>query len=245
MDSSSFLRNVTYQHRSIFYMLTPSEVGILKQGVHTSPDLSSHAGNVFIGLLLLEMGYREYSRMLHARNSVWFSFHSRIFLYLFFIYKKQLQFSDSIGNLTQSLCLLMCRFSGLYDWFHIPYNYLYDNFRFFDLEVTGVFETWTGWILVLLACDFAYYLNHRYSHEVNFMWGFHQVQLASHGFGFWMNIWFLMSLLAIVVNTTPVNTTVKSRMKCPNTHQLSDYSDTWVFCIICPRRWGSPSYIRW
>ena len=55
--------------------------------------------------------------------------------------------------------MLMVRFSGLTDVVRMPYYYLYEYHRVLDLEDSGFFETWLGWLVVLSAVDLSYSQN--------------------------------------------------------------------------------------
>lgn len=54
------------------------------------------------------------------------------------------------------------------------YDYLFTHFAFFDVPMT-----WAAGILFLIAFDFVYYWAHRWSHEMNFLWGAHIVHHQS------------------------------------------------------------------
>ena len=158
--NSTYLRKYTFAPRSLFYLIGPEEVGIYKHAIHSNPKISNTAGTLFSVCIISEL------------------------LYLVFIKKQRIQFSDLVCSVTQGLFMLMVRFSGIVDIIKIPYYYVYENYRLFDLEsyeIFGVpfFETWYGWCLVLLCVDFSYYLYHRVCHEVNFLWAFHQTHHSS------------------------------------------------------------------
>ncbi len=54
------------------------------------------------------------------------------------------------------------------------YAYTINTFAFFTLE-----NTWYNFLLCLLLFDFLFYWAHRWSHEVNFLWGAHVVHHSS------------------------------------------------------------------
>ncbi|MBI3396587.1 MAG: sterol desaturase family protein, partial [Spirochaetia bacterium] len=58
------------------------------------------------------------------------------------------------------------------------YIFIYNNFRFFDAPDTSI---WT-WIISFFALDFLYYWFHRFSHEINVIWGSHAPHHQSEEF---------------------------------------------------------------
>jgi alkylglycerol monooxygenase len=55
------------------------------------------------------------------------------------------------------------------------YQFLFENYAFFKLDNSE----WWYWVALILLVDFAYYWGHRFSHEVNVMWGGHVVHHQS------------------------------------------------------------------
>lgn len=142
-----------FKVRSMFYLLTPTETGSYTSS-GPKPDLSSTIGNIFLTFVFAE------------------------FMYLYLVHKKNNHLSDVVGNLTSALCLLMTRFSGITSFFMKPYSYCFENYRVFKFS-SEFFSSWLGWFACLLLVDLCYYWVHRLSHEINFVWGFHQVHHSS------------------------------------------------------------------
>ena len=142
-----------FKVRSMFYLLTPTETGSYTSS-GPKPDLSSTIGNIFLTFVFAE------------------------FMYLYLVHKKNVHLSDVVGNLTSALCLLMTRFSGITSFFMKPYSYCFENYRVFKFS-SEFFSSWLGWFACLLLVDLCYYWVHRLSHEINFVWGFHQVHHSS------------------------------------------------------------------
>jgi alkylglycerol monooxygenase len=83
---------------------------------------------------------------------------------------------DAIANLS---CGITSQLSGLFlKIFAVGiYQLLFENFAFFTLE-----PNWLYWLALVLLVDFAYYWGHRFSHEVNIMWGGHVVHHQSEDY---------------------------------------------------------------
>ncbi len=83
-------------------------------------------------------------------------------------------FADSITNLScgvgQQVLEPFLRTLGLG-----VYVFLYDKCRVFTVPASSV----AGWVVLLLAVDFFYYVVHRASHRVNFFWASHVVHHQS------------------------------------------------------------------
>lgn len=137
----------------MFYLLTPTETGSYTSS-GPKPDLSSTIGNIFLTFVFAE------------------------FIYLYLVHKKNVHLSDVVGNLTSALCLLMTRFSGITSFFMKPYFHCFENYRVFKFS-SEFFSSWLGWFACFLLVDLCYYWVHRLSHEINFVWGFHQVHHSS------------------------------------------------------------------
>lgn len=74
-----------------------------------------------------------------------------------------------IGNQVFSLFI-----KGILLW---SYGHLFHRFAFFRLEFT-----WYNFLLCLLLFDFLFYWAHRWSHEMNFLWGAHIVHHQSEDY---------------------------------------------------------------
>lgn len=83
---------------------------------------------------------------------------------------------DAIANLS---CGITSQLSGLFlKIFAVGiYQVLFENFALFTLE-----PNWLYWLALVLLVDVAYYWGHRFSHEVNFMWGGHVVHHQSEDY---------------------------------------------------------------
>jgi sterol desaturase/sphingolipid hydroxylase (fatty acid hydroxylase superfamily) len=84
------------------------------------------------------------------------------------------RFSDSITNLScgigQQVLEPFLRVAGL-----AAYVFLYERFRFASIATSSV----AGWVVLVLAVDFFYYVFHRASHRVNLFWASHVVHHQS------------------------------------------------------------------
>ena len=60
----------------------------------------------------------------------------------------------------------------------VPFVWLYENGRFFDLDSSH----WTTHVLAFLLVDFAYYWWHRWTHETQFGWASHVVHHQSEDY---------------------------------------------------------------
>jgi alkylglycerol monooxygenase len=83
-------------------------------------------------------------------------------------------FSDSITNLScgvgQQVLEPFLRGLGL-----AAYIFLYETARVFTVPASSI----VGWVVLLVAVDLSYYLFHRASHRVNFLWASHVVHHQS------------------------------------------------------------------
>jgi alkylglycerol monooxygenase len=75
-----------------------------------------------------------------------------------------------MAGLFSMLCKLVIRGLGL-----IVYTNIYENYRMIDLPPDAV----STWVLCFVTQDLAYYLLHRATHEVGFLWAFHQMHHSS------------------------------------------------------------------
>ncbi|CAM5582468.1 C-5 sterol desaturase [Streptomyces rutgersensis] len=62
----------------------------------------------------------------------------------------------------------------------VLFVYLYAAFAPWHLPT----DTWWSWVLLLIAVDLAWYLNHRFSHRVRIGWAGHQAHHSSEYFNF-------------------------------------------------------------
>ena len=85
------------------------------------------------------------------------------------------RFNDAVANIScgiaQQVSGLIFKLAGL-----SLYVYLY-QFRFFDIP-----NNWLTYIVLFVLIDMLYYWFHRYSHEVNTMWGAHVVHHQSEDY---------------------------------------------------------------
>ena len=90
--------------------------------------------------------------------------------------QKYYQFSDTITNLNIGIGnqVFSLFFKGLILGVAL---YFYENFALFYQPAT-----WWSFVLCLFLYDFLYYWAHRWSHEVNFLWGAHIVHHQSEEF---------------------------------------------------------------
>ena len=90
--------------------------------------------------------------------------------------KKYYRFNDTITNLNLGVAnqifslLTKGMLFGTFIW-------IYNKFAIFDLSMSLV-----NWLLCLVLFDFLYYWAHRWSHEVNFLWGAHVVHHQSEDY---------------------------------------------------------------
>ena len=120
------------------------------------PDLLNKMGNLYAVFVILEIIYLRYYRT-----------------------DKKLNWADYMTNVTQGFVFFVYRKMGMDYPLKLFYYFVYDNFRLFNLEENGFLETWTGYFMVFLAVDFVFYWMHRWSHEMNLLWAFHQVHHSS------------------------------------------------------------------
>ena len=57
----------------------------------------------------------------------------------------------------------------------MPYCYIHEHFRVVDLSGNKALM----WAVAFVGIDFGYYWFHRMAHEVNLLWGFHEVRSAA------------------------------------------------------------------
>ena len=161
MNNREIVSNVSWTFRQFFYLTTPSEIGIYKHETYSQnkhdpgPDLLNKMGNAYGILALIEV------------------------LYLRYYSNKKVNWADYITNITQGFVFFVYRKLGFDYPLKLFYYFVYDNFRIFDLEKNDFLETWTGYFIVFLLVDFVFYWMHRWSHEMNLLWAFHQVHHSS------------------------------------------------------------------
>lgn len=63
-------------------------------------------------------------------------------------------------------------------WIVGGYFFIYDHIHLLDIQMSSVW----AWIVILFGVDLAYYLFHRVSHRVNFVWGAHVVHHQSEDY---------------------------------------------------------------
>ncbi|XP_071511297.1 alkylglycerol monooxygenase-like [Diadema antillarum] len=135
--------------RRLFYAVTPNETSF--QTLEEVPPYIVEASPFFVISVILE----EIILCLKDRG-------------------KDDRFADSITSMTSGMFLLV---TGIFTkTLELGgYIYVYENFRLYDLPWDS---PWT-WLICFLGIDLGYYWFHRMSHEVNIMWGAHQVHHSS------------------------------------------------------------------
>jgi sterol desaturase/sphingolipid hydroxylase (fatty acid hydroxylase superfamily) len=103
----------------------------------------------FLMAIAIELWYQK------KRNQKWYRFNDAI-----------TNLNIGIGNQVFSLFI-----KGILLW---SYAFTMKEFSFFQLE-----NTWYHFLLCLIIFDFLFYWAHRWSHEVNFLWGAHVVHHSS------------------------------------------------------------------
>ena len=103
----------------------------------------------FLMAIAIELLYQK------KRNQKWYRFNDAI-----------TNLNIGIGNQVFSLFI-----KGILLW---SYAFTMKEFSFFQLE-----NTWYHFLLCLIIFDFLFYWAHRWSHEVNFLWGAHVVHHSS------------------------------------------------------------------
>ena len=160
--------NNTLKYRTFLYLLTPNETGIYQYG----KDLKV--------LQLERNGTADIASFLWLFEA---------FLLLFW-YKNSTNYglADSIAGLVQGTLLKSTSIIGYLDFYslsalYLPfYSYLYENYRLLDLESSGFFQTWPGFIYAALIMELMYYIQHRLSHEINLLWAVHQIHHSGQNF---------------------------------------------------------------
>lgn len=96
---------------------------------------------------------------------------------IYYFTEERYNAKDSLTSLSMSAFnnLFAVLVGGLV--FYNIYMFLYNNFRVWDMPYT-----WWGWVLVFLAHDLAYYIDHRISHRVGIIWALHSVHHSSQEF---------------------------------------------------------------
>ncbi|KAA9331446.1 sterol desaturase family protein [Hymenobacter busanensis] len=86
------------------------------------------------------------------------------------------RFHDAITNIS---CGMTSQISGVLLKVGVigVYELLYEHARLFNVP-----RTWATGILLFVLADLCYYFAHRYSHEINFMWGGHVVHHQSEDY---------------------------------------------------------------
>lgn len=85
--------------------------------------------------------------------------------------------TDAISSLSAGILQTLGNFVGIGAAL-ISYIWLYENYRLIDIPN----DSYINWYLAFLLMDFGYYIFHRYSHEVNLLWGAHQVHHSSEDY---------------------------------------------------------------
>lgn len=88
------------------------------------------------------------------------------------------RFNDTISNLNAGILSLIYGLGPKAGLFFL-YIFTYEKLRVFHLP-----ETWWTFLVCLVAVDFCSYWFHRFSHEINLLWGSHMVHHRSEEFNF-------------------------------------------------------------
>ena len=92
--------------------------------------------------------------------------------------KSVFRFDETVSNLNVGIAERVCDLftTGLFFYF---FDYLHQNFSFFDLKATPL-----NWLLLFLFTDLLYYWYHRYGHRVNILWAAHVVHHQSEDYNY-------------------------------------------------------------
>ncbi|XP_065068859.1 alkylglycerol monooxygenase-like isoform X2 [Rhopilema esculentum] len=91
--------------------------------------------------------------------------------------KPTLRFNDGLSSFHNGILSQLMKIMVLIAEFTL-YLFVHDNYRITTLPWDS---PWT-WVLSFLFIDFLYYWFHRATHEVNFLWGAHQVHHSSEDY---------------------------------------------------------------
>eukprot|EP00112_Aurelia_sp_Birch-Aquarium-sp1_P023453 Seg70.4 transcript_id=Seg70.4/GoldUCD/mRNA.D3Y31 product="Alkylglycerol monooxygenase" protein_id=Seg70.4/GoldUCD/D3Y31 len=91
--------------------------------------------------------------------------------------KQTLRFNDGISSIGAGLFSQLSKIMVLVSELAL-YVYVYENYRIMALPWDSA---WT-WLLCFVVVDFIYYVFHRATHEVNILWGAHQVHHSSEDY---------------------------------------------------------------
>lgn len=167
--------------RSMFYLLHPNETYFKE--LDQVPDFTAQAGNMFIGLMLVEQ-----------------------VIYLLRYGRFNGRMSDAITSMSAGIIHALP--AVLTRQLHIiSYDWIYKNYMIYELPWDSV---WT-YIVTFLFVDMMYYWFHRAAHEVNLFWAAHQTHHSSEDYNLSTALrqsifqkytsWFFYLPLAFFVNT--------------------------------------------
>ena len=149
-----FWKNSTYKLRAMFYLMTPDET--FYETRSEVPNLPITVANVFYSFIIVE-------QILHLIQHGKFNG----------------SLSDAISSMTAGIISILPNI--LLRKFSINvYDYIFENFRLYDLPWDSV---WT-YVAAFLLVDFGYYWYHRFGHEINVFWASHQTHHSSEEYNF-------------------------------------------------------------
>ena len=92
--------------------------------------------------------------------------------------KKIYRLNDAITNIN---CGIVQQVTNIFtkSLLFFTYYFLYNHYRLWTIQ-----DTWYSYVILLFLVDFAYYLFHRYSHEIALFWGSHVVHHQSEDYNF-------------------------------------------------------------
>jgi alkylglycerol monooxygenase len=117
-------------------------------------DLFAISIPLYLLLILLEAGYGSWKNI------------------------KIYRFNDTISNLNTGILSLIYGLGPKAGLFFL-YIISFEKLRIFDLP-----NSWWAFVICLVAVDFCAYWFHRFSHEINLLWGSHMVHHRSEEFNF-------------------------------------------------------------
>ncbi|GFR04284.1 alkylglycerol monooxygenase [Trichonephila clavata] len=91
--------------------------------------------------------------------------------------KKLMRLNDSVTNISQGILVELFKIP-LYGVELLFYTWIYNHWRIYSLPWNSV---WT-WILCWIGTDFCFYWMHRATHQISFLWLFHEPHHSSEEF---------------------------------------------------------------
>lgn len=96
--------------------------------------------------------------------------------------KNYFSFTSSVGNIAIGVAERLCQLF-LTGYFILVFNYLHDHFAIFEIS-----SSWPWWVVAFLFTDFTWYWYHRFSHEINLLWGAHVVHHSSEEYNYTVSL---------------------------------------------------------